>query len=147
MTVLRKEKSLIHTFTYMKLPDLPKQNKQHEASFSVIFEKWFDPKKFESCSIELKDTRGANVFNMKEWKNKQRIHATKNKSDKGNLIRTAIGSTGMGDLHFLRNAYAYVVIKYPKAFYIIDADDLIAHKGKSLKEVDAEAIAIHMVNL
>lgn len=147
MTVLRKEKNLTHTSIYMKLPDLPKQNKQHEASFSIIFEKWFDPKKFESCSIELKDTRGAKVFNMKEWKEKQRIHATKNKSDKGNLIRTAIGSAGMGDLHFLRNAYAYVVIKYLKAFYVIDADDLIAHRGKSLKETDAALIAIHIVNL
>lgn len=130
-----------------KLPDLPKQNKQHESDFSVIFEKWFDPKKFESCSIELKDTRGAKVFNLKEWKQKQRTHALKNKSNTGNLIRTAIGSVGMADMHFLRNAYAYVVIRYPKAFYIIDADDLNAWKLKSLKESEAEVLALYKVQL
>lgn len=130
-----------------KLPNLPKQNKQHESDFSVIFEKWFDPKKFESCSIELKDTRGAKVFNLKEWKQKQRTHAFKNKSDGGNLIRTAIGSVGMADMHFLRNAYAYVVIKYPKAFYVIDSDDLAKWKLKSLKESEAEVLSIHSVLL
>lgn len=130
-----------------KLPNLPKQNKQHESDFSVVFEKWFDPKKFESCSIELKDTRGAKIFNLKEWKQKQRIHALKNKSDTGNLIRTAIGSVGMADMHFLRNAYAYVVIRFPKAFYVIDADDLANYPHKSLKETDAWLIAIYKVSL
>lgn len=122
---------------------------KHEANFGLLFRSWFraNKKKFESCVFELKDTRGSATFNVKEWKEEQRDHALACKSDDGNLMRFSSGTTGMPDYGFYRNAYAYVVIRYPKAFYVIDADDLIAHKGKSLKESDAELIAIHIVNL
>ncbi len=122
---------------------------KHEANFGLLFRSWFraNKKKFESCVFELKDTRGSGTFNVKEWKEDQRDHALACKSDEGDLMRFSSGTTGMPDYGFYRNAYAYVVIKYPKAFYAIDADDLIAHKGKSLKEEDADIIAIHSIKL
>lgn len=122
---------------------------KHESSFGLVFRSWFraNKKKFESSIFELKDTRGASTFNIKEWKEEQSDHALACKSDEGNLMRFSSGTTGMPDYGFYRNAYAYVVIKYPKAFYIIDADDLNAWKLKSLKESEAEVLSIYKVPL
>lgn len=120
---------------------------KHEANFGLTFRSWFraNKKKFESCVFELKDTRGSITFNVKEWKEEQRDHALACKSDEGNLMRFSSGTTGMPDYGFYRNACAYVVIKYPKAFYIIDSDDLNAWKLKSLKESEAEVLSVHKV--
>ena len=122
---------------------------KHEASFGLVFKSWFraNKKKFESCVFELKDTRGSTTFNVKEWKEEQRDHALACKSDEGNLMRFSSGTTGMPDYGFYRNAYAYVVIKYPKAFYVIDADDLTRWKLKSLKESEAEILSIYKIKL
>ena len=122
---------------------------KHEANFGLTFRSWFraNKKKFDSSVFELKDTRGSATFNVKEWKEEQRDHALACKSDEGNLMRFSSGTTGMPDYGFYRNAYAYVVIKYPKAFYVIDADDLMEHPHKTLKETDAWLIAIYKVCL
>lgn len=122
---------------------------QKEADFSLVFKSWFraNKKKFDSCVFEIKHTRGAATFNVKEWKEEQRDHALACKSDEGNLMRFSSGTAGMPDYGFYRNAYAYVVIKYPKAFYVIDADDLANYPHKSLKETDAWLIAIYKVSL
>ncbi len=122
---------------------------KHEANFGLLFRSWFraNKRKFDSAVFELKDTRGKPNFGLSEWKEEQRTHALACKSDEGNLMRFSSGTTGMPDYGFYRNAYAYVVIRFPKAFYVIDADDLIKHPGKSLKETDAWLIAIHKVNL
>lgn len=123
--------------------------KKHETSFSLIFRSWFraNKKKFDSAVFELKDTRGSATFNVKEWKEEQRDHALACKSDDGNLMRFSSGTTGMPDYGFYRNAYAYVVIRYPKAFYIIDSDDLAKWQLKSLKESEAEVLSVHKVCL
>lgn len=122
---------------------------KHEANFGLTFRSWFraNKHKFESAVFELKDTRGAATFNVKEWKEEQRDHALACKSDEGNLMRFSSGTTGMPDYGFYRNAYAYVIIKYPKAFYVIDADDLAKHQGRSLKEEDADILSIYQVVL
>lgn len=122
---------------------------KHEANFGLLFRSWFraNKKKFDSAVFELKDTRGSATFKVKEWKEEQRYHALACKSDDGNLMRFSSGTTGMPDYGFYRNAYAYVVVKYPKAFYIIDADDLNAWKLKSLKESEAEVLALYKVCL
>ena len=122
---------------------------KHESNFSLVFKSWFraNKRKFESCVFELKHTRGSTTFNIKEWKEEQRDHALACKSDEGNLMRFSSGTTGMPDYGFYRNAYAYVVICFPKAFYVIDADDLAKHPGRSLKETDAWLIAIYKVTL
>lgn len=122
---------------------------KHEADFGLLFRSWFraNKRKFDSAVFELKDTRGKPTFALSEWKEAQRNHALACKSDEGNLMRFSSGTTGMPDYGYYRNAYAYIFIKYPKAFYVIDADDLLRHPGKSLKEPDANTIAIHSVNL
>jgi hypothetical protein len=122
---------------------------KHEASFGLTFRSWFraNKKKFDSCVFEIKHTRGKSSFSVSEWKEEQRDHALACKSDEGNLMRFSSGTTGMPDYGFYRNAYAYIVIRFPKAFYVIDADDLNAWKLKSLKEQEANILAIHSVQL
>ena len=122
---------------------------KREANFGLTFRSWFraNKHKFESAVFELKDTRGSATFNVKEWKQEQRDHALACKSDEGDLMRFSSGTTGMPDYGFYRNAYAYVIIKYPKAFYVIDADDLAKHQGRSLKEEDADILSIYQVVL
>lgn len=118
-----------------------------EKDSAIIFRHWWKVNyhKFQSCSLETKDTRGANTFNIKEWKQEQRDNAIAVKNDKGCLMRTT-GTTGMGDYHYLRNAYAYVVIKYPKGFVIIDADDLLKEK-KGLSWDRGCEIAVEVINI
>lgn len=118
-----------------------------EANLSIIFRHWLKAnyKKFDSCSFEIKSTRGAGTFNMRELKEEQRNHALANKSDKGNLIRT-VGTTGCADYHFMRNAYAYIVIFFPKVFFVIDIDDILKEK-KNLSTVKAEEIALFSVKI
>lgn len=125
-----------------ELPSLPKQNQHKEADFGVTFRHWFKDKQFESCSFELKDTRGKDSFNLSELKEAQRNHGQANKSDKGNLIRVSVGTTGTADYLYLRNAYAYIVINYPKSFVVCDIDDICNIKGKSLTYEQAQIISI-----
>ena len=122
---------------------------KQESDFGLIFRAWMkaNKRKFESAVFELKDTRGKTYFPLSEWKEAQRTHALACKADTGNLMRFSSGTTGMPDYGFYRNAYAYVVICFPKAFYVIDADDLAKHPGRSLKETDAWLIAIYKVTL
>jgi len=119
-----------------------------EAKESIVFRHWFmaNSKKFQSCSLEIKDTRGKNTFSLKELKEAQINHALACKSDRGNLFRTAVGTDGMGDYHFLRNAYAYIVIKYPKGFAVIDVDDLIK-ETKGVTWERASEIALELIVL
>jgi len=122
---------------------------KHEANFGLTFRSWFraNKKQFENSVFELKDTRGGVVFRLSEWKEEQRNHALACSSDEGDLLRFSSGTPGMADYGFYRNAYAYIVIKYPKAFYIINAYDLLNHPKKSLSETDALLAAIHSVKL
>jgi len=122
---------------------------KHEANFGLTFRSWFraNKKQFENSVFELKDTRGGVVFRLSEWKEKQRNNALACSSDEGVLLRFSSGTPGMADYGFYRNAYAYIVIKYPKAFYIINAYDLLNHPKKSLSETDAFLTAIHSVKL
>lgn len=115
-----------------------------EANFSLKFRSWLraNYKCFDSCSFEVKDTRGKSYFSLKELKEEQINHALANKSPKGNLIRNSAGTIGAADYFFYRNAYAYIVINYPKSFFIIDIDDIILEKTKSLKFERAREIAI-----
>jgi hypothetical protein len=134
----------------MNLPQLPKQRQNKEADFGTeIFKPWIDKnyKQFESASFELKDTRGQKLFNLSELKPKQKTSSLLNKSDKGNLIRVSSGTVGAADYIYLRNAYAFVVIKYPKFFAICDVNDLIVIKEKSLSIEHVNNIALTIVQV
>ena len=109
----------------MELPNLPKQNKKKEADSGLRFRSWFEKHPTPiSCSLEMKDSRGKDYISYKEITQEQIKSGLANKSDKGNLIRISSGTIGTADYYYLRNSLAYVVIKYPKFFCLIDIETL-----------------------
>lgn len=124
------------------LPELPKINKKKEADFGVKFRHYImaNPMKLQ-CWYELKDTRGAKSFNLKEWKQHQRDFADSLKySQKGILIRTD-GVAGLPDYHYAYKEPTFVAINYPQGFVIIEAETLAMVNSKSLDWVSADKIA------
>jgi penicillin-binding protein-related factor A (putative recombinase) len=128
------------------LPPLPKQHKQQEADFSVKFRHWLEANPRISSSFEIKNTRGKNYLNYSEIKPEQINYAQAiQDNNKGVLIRVQ-GMSGEPDYIYLRNEPALFVIKYPKAFCIINVNNLVhemkTYKKKSLDFSRAQAIAI-----
>lgn len=127
-------KILIHL--NIMLPNLPKQNKKKEADFGLTFRSWwkYNHHRIVSGSYELKDTRGKNYLLYSEVTDEQIKSGLANKSDIGNLIRVINGTIGTADYILLRNSYAYIVIKYPKKFCIIDIETFILEKHKNKRK-------------
>ena len=128
----------------MKLPELPKQNKKLEAEFSIELKHWIEKHPILTSSLEVKHTHGKNSLPFREVKPEQLAYASRVNSDKGAWIRT-LGLNGEPDYVFLRNAPAYIVIKYPKFFCFITIGNFLfekeKNKRKSLTEDRAQAIA------
>lgn len=99
----------------------------------------------------MKDSRGKDSISFSEIKQAQIDWGLAVNSDKGVLIRTQAIAEGMPDYCYYRNAPSYIVIKYPKAFYIIPVGNLVFEKEyskrKSLLESRAEAIAVKTIKL
>jgi len=117
----------------MNLPNLPKVNKKHEAKFSIAFRKWLEENPRHSCTFEMKDTRGKGSLPFSEVKGKQINWARAVKSDDGVLMRIEPIIEGMPDYAYYRNAPAYIVIKYPKMFCLIDVDTFVLERDRSKK--------------
>jgi len=128
------------------LPPLPKQHKKREADSSIKFRHWLEANPRISSSFEMKDTRGKNYLNYSEIKPEQIAYALAiQEGKKGVLIRVQ-GMSGEPDYVYLRNEPALFVIKYPKAFCIINVNNLVhemkTFKKKSLDFSRAKDIAI-----
>ena len=123
---------------------------KQEADFSIRLRHYLKANPLPiSCPLEVKDTRGKPSFNYAELKEEQVNNALASKSDRGNLIRISVGTVGAPDYCYYRNSHAYVVIKYPSGFVIIDIEALILEKErskrKSLTWEQAQAISIRTV--
>ncbi len=112
------------------LPNLPKQNKRKEASFSLKFREWLMKNPRISCSFEMKDTRGKNSLKFSEVTDVQRNYGMSIKSDKGTLIRVQ-GLAGEPDYVYFRNAPSYLVINYPQGWVILDIETFIMEDKRS----------------
>jgi len=114
---------------------------KQEAKFGIKFRHYLMANPMYSGSYELKDSRGKKSFNLKEYKEEQKIYAEAIKySKKGVLVRTE-GDRGLPDYLYLRNAYSWVVINYPEGFCIIDSDTIKLEKRKSLTFLQASDIS------
>lgn len=122
------------------LPELPKQNKRKESDFCEVFRKWWEKnkKRISRGSYELKDTRGKNYLSYSEITNEQFNSGMANKSHEGNLIRVINGTPGTGDFILLKDSYAYVVVRFPKKFFIIDIETLLMERNKKRKSLTYE---------
>lgn len=126
--------------------------KTREADFSIVLRHYLKAHPLpHSSSIEVKDTRGKDSFPYTELKEEQINNALASKSDKGNLIRISVGTVGAPDYAYYRNAPAYIVIRYPKCFVLIDIEAFVMERDrstrKSLTEDRAKDIAIRAVNI
>lgn len=132
------------------LPDLPKKINQKEADFGLKFREWIEAHPLYTSSFEMKHTNGKNYINFDEVKLAQINYGRLVKSKRGALIRTK-GIKGLPDYIYLREEPAFVVIKYPKFFCLIDIEDFdtekITSKKKSLTIERAKAIATEVFNL
>lgn len=127
-----------------KLPELPKMIKKKEAEFGIKLRAWMEKEKRFSCAIETKYTPGNSIrFSCVEPK--QLVYGMAMKSDKGVMVRIQ-GSNGEPDYMWCRNMPAYIGIKYPDGFVLIDVETFIMErdrsKEKSLSWQRARDIAI-----
>jgi hypothetical protein len=115
----------------MNLPDLPKTHKKKEANFGIQLRHIIDTLNLDSCSIEIKHTRGKNSFPFDELTDQQISWGLKNKT--GSLIRVQ-GVCGEPDYVWLKNTPAYVIIKYPEGIVVIPLDSFLKEKNSSSRK-------------
>ena len=130
------------------LPPLPKLNKKSEADFGLRFRHWWD-KHGMNAPYELKDSRGKPSIPFSEITDEQIHFALAAKSRKGILIRVEKGTVGSPDYVGFRNSPAWVVIRFPKAFYVCDIENLLAEKQRSSRKslLASRAAAIATVSV
>lgn len=133
------------------LPDLPNKHDQLEAKFGLKLKEWFTKNPRPTCTIETKDTRGKPSLPFSEVKEAQIRFGQRVKSDQGIFVRLYPFIEGTPDYAWFWRSPAYIVIKYPKQFSLIDVDTFLMEnnrsKVRSLSASRAEDISILTVKL
>lgn len=125
---------------------------QHEAKSSIRFRHWLMANPQETCTFEMKDTKGKNYLPWREIKIAQIDYGMAiEESEKGVLIRTPAISTGMPDYIYMKNEPTFIVIKFPDCFCMIPMKKIwsempLLQKG-SLAVEKAREIAIAVIDL
>jgi hypothetical protein len=117
----------------MPLPNLPRQHKHKEADAGVDLKHYFERTTPNTCSIEVKHTRGKDYLLYSEVKDEQIAFALRVSSPKGAWIRT-LGMNGEPDYIWLKNEIAFIVIKYPKGVVHITIGNFLFEKQKSKRK-------------
>lgn len=124
---------------------------KREANFGTLFRHWIKANPMQSGAFELKQTRSnALAFSAVQ---EHQLHALQAAKQHGLLYKAPDDSAGVKpfDYFYLRHAYAWVVIKYPKCFCIIDVDmfeyEMRASTRKSLTLQRAQEIAYLTIGL
>ena len=124
---------------------------RRESKSSIIFRHFLRANPQETCSYEMKDTRGKGYLSFSEVKDEQLNYGLAIQGDKGVLIRVEAVATGSPDYVYFRNSKSYIVIKYPKIITIIDINSFIKEKQtsprKSLTSARAERISSKVIKL
>ena len=117
---------------------------KREAASAILFRHWLRANPQESCSYEMKDTRGKDSLSFSEVKEEQINYALAIQGEKGVMIRVEAVSEGYPDYVYLRNCAAYIVIKYPTLFAIIAIEDFLKEKSRSKRKSLTSMMAIHI---
>jgi hypothetical protein len=109
--------------------------KQRESSFGTLFRHYLlaNPPKL-SATYELKQTPSDSIpFSCLE---DHQIDAsmTVKWGKKGYLIRNESGTVGAPDYSYYYNSPAYIVIKYPSGFVVIDIETWTEEKKRSKRK-------------
>lgn len=120
-----------------------------EAKFGVLFRHWIYSDPQSSAPHELKQTI-TNALRFSELKDEQINYLRAAKSDRGVLIRV-LGMGGEPDYAYYRNSPAWVVVRFPDCFCIIDVDAFVKEKEsrvyRTLGVARARKIAYKTVDL
>lgn len=124
---------------------------KREAKFTSVFRHWLRANPMHSAAFELKQTTSFSLpFGTVQEHQLDGLLAAKGT---GLLYKAPDDSRGIKpcDLLYLREAEAYVVIKYPSFFVLITVDNFIFEKEssprRSLTTVRAREIASVIVDL
>ena len=121
------------TLTPIPLPTLPKQIKGQEAAFGLEFRKWWIAHPFPG-NFELKHTKGAQSIPFAAVEPEQITVGQCVYSLKGALLRVTVGTPGAPDYIGQMNQITWIVIRYPKAFYIISLEAFLMEKKRSTRK-------------
>ncbi len=123
---------------------------RREAQFGLYFRHWLKANPMPSAAFELKQTTTNSIpFNAVQDHQIDALLAVK--SRKGILYKIPDDSRGIKpfDYFCLSSSYAFVVIKFPAGFVIIDCETFLMEKkrskSKSLSWMRAQDIAIIVV--
>lgn len=117
-----------------------------EANFTLRFRHWLKANPMPSAAFELKQCASSLPFSAVAEHQVDALLAVR--SESGLLYKAPDDSRSVKpfDLFYMRNTYAYVVIKYPRSFHIISIDTFLLEKKrskrKSLTETRAKEISV-----
>ncbi len=104
--------------------------KNKESQFGAVLRHWLRANPQESCTIEIKQTETDSIP-FSSVKQHQLNYSMAITSDNGVLIRVQ-GGNGEPDYVYLRKLKAYIGIKYPAGFVLID--NIVFMKEKELSK-------------
>ena len=126
---------------------------KREANFGLLFRHWLKKEPMISAAFELKQTR-TNSLPFSAVKEHQIDALCAAASRSGVLYKIPDDSAGIKpfDYCFLKHSLAFVVIRYPRFFCLIEVDAFLNEmerdkKRKSLSSERAKAISYKWVDL
>ncbi len=126
---------------------------RRESKFQTLFRHWLKANPMPSAAFECKQTT-EDYISFSQIASHQMTALFAAKSNKGILYKGPDDSIGIKpfDLFYLRNSLAYIVIKYPQFFCLIDVDIFAKERDtisirKSLTSSRAREIAEIVVEL
>ena len=106
---------------------------KREAKFTMLFRHWLRAFPRESAAFELKQTTTDSI----PFSDVQEHQIDALLAVKDDVFTYKISDESRGikpfDMFTLNKAQAYVVIKYPKFFVLIDIDDFVTEKQNSIR--------------
>lgn len=127
---------------------------KHEANFTNLFRHWLMANPMWSAGFELKQTKSDSIRFDAVQRHQLDALTAAGEGEKGLLYKAPDDSRGAKpfDLFYLRNADAYVVIRYPGFFCLIDYDvfkkeEKRTKTRKSLTSERAKKIAYQVIEL
>lgn len=127
---------------------------KREANFTIKFRHWLkaNADSMPSAAFEVKQTTGVSIpFDSVKEHQIDALQAVKSSKGLIHKISDETRSYNPFDVFFLRNAPAFVVLKFPKAFHLIDVDTFCMErdrsKRKSITSIRAKEISTVTVRL
>lgn len=108
---------------------------KREANFTLRFRHWLKANPMPSAAFELKQTTGISIpFASVQDHQIDALQAVKSATGLIHKISDEARSYTPFDVFYLRNAPAFVVLKFPTAFHLIDIDTFLLERQRSTRK-------------